>query len=208
LGGASFLRRGLHHPRGGYRGTASRNAPAICLPVRRFRSSCHIEACDAALPLPLFAGETASALRVHHAGRKLGDVARGSSAMHGAFYPPLEGEGRSRSERGGVISPRAQMYRFRRPWAGSGTTETPPRGQTVTPPRPHRRCGASSTADDPPPPGEGKKERGAPDKTRTHFLGRAGVGLGWGQTRVVCMLRLPRKRGASGRGSERSMLVA
>ena len=27
------------------------------------------------LPLPL-AGETASALRVHHAGRKLGDVAR------------------------------------------------------------------------------------------------------------------------------------
>ena len=93
------------------------------------------------------AGETASALRVHHAGRKLGDVARGSSAMPATFYPPLEGlegEGRSRSERGGVISPRAQMYRFRRPWAGSGTTETPPRGQTVTPPRPHRRCGASS----------------------------------------------------------------
>jgi hypothetical protein len=108
------------------------------------------------LPLPLFAGETASALRVHHAGRKLGDVARGSSAMPATFYPPLEGlegEGRSRSERGGVISPRAQMYRFRRPWAGSGTTETPPRGQTVTPPRPHRRCGASSAADDPPPPG-------------------------------------------------------
>jgi hypothetical protein len=96
--------------------------------------------------------------------------------MHGTFYPPLEGEGRSRSERGGVISPRAQMYRFRRPWAGSGTTETPPRGQTVTPPRPHRRCGASSAADDPPPPGEGKKERGAPDRTRTHFLGRWGGG--------------------------------
>jgi hypothetical protein len=30
------------------------------------------------------------------------------------------------------------------------------------------------------PPGEGKKERGAPDKTRTHFLGRVGWGRGIG----------------------------